>query len=90
MLSKKHQRGFIDPISLFAIGFLVVSLIVGTKVATDRRKSLDIREKAAVDIGDGGGGNACTSAGGDCYIAPSCAKVGKQIVNGGNGCGSAS
>lgn len=32
----------------------------------------------------------CEQAGGACYSAPSCLKVGKQIVNGGSGCDSVS
>ncbi len=64
MLPKKYQKGFVDPLSLFAIGFLVISLIVGTKVVTDRQRSLDIREEAKM-IAD------CTSSS-DCGSGYKC------------------
>ena len=73
MLPKKYQKGFVDPLSLFAIGFLVVSLIVGTKVVTDRQRSLDIRNEAKMiadctSDSDCGSGYKCIV--GDCVIIP--------------------
>jgi hypothetical protein len=47
-LPNKFQEGFIDPISMIALGFLVVSLIVGTTVVIDRTTSFDIREEAKI------------------------------------------
>lgn len=72
MLPKKYQKGFIDPLSLFAIGFLVVSLIVGTKVVTDRQKSLDIRNEAKM-IADCTADSDCGS--GYKCISGSCEKI---------------
>ncbi|MBI4153391.1 hypothetical protein HY503_00105, partial [Candidatus Woesebacteria bacterium] len=48
MLPKKYQRGIIDPLSLVALGFLVVSIFVGTAVVSKKGFNFDIREKAKV------------------------------------------
>jgi hypothetical protein len=73
MLPKKYQKGFVDPLSLFAIGFLVISLIVGTKIVTDRQRSLDIREEAKM-IADCSSDSDCGSGykciGGFCEKIP--------------------
>ncbi len=45
-LPKKYQRGVVDPISLIALGFLVVSLFVGTVVISKKGFNFDIRERA--------------------------------------------
>jgi hypothetical protein len=73
MLSKKYQKGFVDPLSLFAIGFLLVSLIIGTKIVTDRQRSLDIRNEAKMiadcsSDSDCGSGYKCIV--GECVIIP--------------------
>jgi len=46
MLPRKYQKGFVDPLSLFALGFLVVSLFVGTAVVSNPNFTLDIRQRA--------------------------------------------
>ncbi|MBU2035888.1 hypothetical protein KKC36_00345 [Patescibacteria group bacterium] len=51
---KKYLRGFIDPLSLIAIGFLVVSLIVGTVVVTNKGANFDIRKLAFTQTCSGG------------------------------------
>src|SRR4030042_456869 len=48
MLPRKYQKGFADPLSLFALGFLVISLFVGTAVVLNPNFTLDIRERARV------------------------------------------
>ena len=47
-MPNKYQKGLVDPISLFALGFLVVSLFVGATVVKNRGFNFDIREKAAI------------------------------------------
>ena len=44
--SKKNQEGFVSVLSILSLGFLVVSLIVGTLVVTKKGGSFDIREFA--------------------------------------------
>lgn len=51
MTSFKRQKGVIDPISIIAGLFLVVTLIVGTVVVNDRGFSLNIAERAGLDGG---------------------------------------
>jgi hypothetical protein len=73
MLPNKYQKGFVDPLSLFAVVFLVVSLIVGTKVVTDRQRSLDIRNEAKMiadcsSDSDCGSGYKCIV--GECITIP--------------------
>lgn len=45
-MNKHTQKGFIDPLSLISLGFLVVSLVVGTAVVTNRSESFDLRKSA--------------------------------------------
>lgn len=61
------------------LGLLVLVGGLGAGVILVRQQQ-DIREKAATDA------NACERAGGSCYNTPSCARIGRSIVNGGNGC----
>lgn len=42
----KNQKGFVDPLSLIGIGFLVVSLIAGTVVVSKKGFNFDIRNRA--------------------------------------------
>lgn len=42
----KYIKGVIDPISIIGVLFLIVTLVVGTKVTNDRNFSLNIAEKA--------------------------------------------
>ncbi len=46
-LKKKHQRGFIDPLSLISLAFLVVTLITTTVVVSNPQIRHDIRKLAA-------------------------------------------
>ena len=48
----KNQKGFVDPLSLLTIAFLVVSLFVGTAVVSNEGFNFDIREKAAPFLPD--------------------------------------
>jgi hypothetical protein len=41
------QHGFIDPLSLLGIGFLVATIITGTVIVRNQKINMDIREKAA-------------------------------------------
>ncbi len=45
---KMRQEGFIDPLSLIGLGFLVVSLLVGAVVVNKQNANYDIRNKAAM------------------------------------------
>ncbi|WKZ25529.1 MAG: hypothetical protein QY322_04070 [bacterium] len=49
--SQKYIKGVIDPLSIISVLFLVVTLIVGTAVTTNKNFSLNISEKAS--------GNSC-------------------------------
>lgn len=49
---RKNQSGFADPLSLIAVGFLVVSLFVGAAVVKNRNTKLDVREKATVTLAE--------------------------------------
>src|SRR3990167_5932608 len=46
MLPRKNESGIADPISLFALAFLVISMFVGTFVVSNPNITLDIRERA--------------------------------------------
>lgn len=46
--SHKNIFGFIDPISIIGVLFLVVTLAIGTVVTTNKDLSLNISEKAAL------------------------------------------
>ncbi len=66
----KYSRGFIDPLSLIGIGFLLITAIVGTVVANNRNISLNFAEKAiCLDNecevnSDCGTGYRCATSGG--------------------------
>lgn len=55
-----NREGVIDPLSLIGLGILVFSLIVGTKVATDKERRLETRKEASL-------GALCRENGGDCF-----------------------
>ncbi len=75
----KKIQGFIDPLSLFAVVFLLATLAVGTYVTTNRGISLNIAEKASETTGDLGG-----------YLppnSPTCTPKCDGKTCGDNGCG---
>jgi hypothetical protein len=45
-MPKRNTKGFIDPISIIGVLFLIITLVVGTKVTNDRNISLNINEQA--------------------------------------------
>jgi hypothetical protein len=45
-MPKRNTKGFIDPISIIGVLMLVITLVVGTKVASDKGFSLNIIEQA--------------------------------------------
>ncbi|MFH1971681.1 MAG: hypothetical protein ABIJ05_04850, partial [Patescibacteria group bacterium] len=48
-LKRKVSKGFIDPLSLFSIGFLVISLLVGVYAISKSDVEFDFRNKAVGD-----------------------------------------
>lgn len=50
----KFSRGFIDPLSLIALGFLLVTVVVGSVVTNNKNVSLSIFEKASACVPEGG------------------------------------
>lgn len=54
--TRKNLSGFVDPISIIGVLFLVVTLTIGTAVTTNKGFSLNISEKAA---GNSNTGNSC-------------------------------
>lgn len=53
-MKRKFQKGVVDPISLIAVLFLVVTLTVGTAVTTNKDFSLNMFEKASGGCEDKG------------------------------------
>ena len=56
MKRRSFERGFIDPLSLIGLGFLVVTLIVGTVTVNNIENNQNISEKAAGACGTTGTG----------------------------------
>lgn len=47
------RKGFIDPISIIGLGFLVVTLVLGTAVVNKKDINLDFVKRASrIDVGD--------------------------------------
>ncbi len=58
-IEASRQAGFIDPLSLAALGFLVISLIVGSFVVSDKGRNFSPFKKAYY-------GGLCKAEGGEC------------------------
>lgn len=66
-MRSRLQRGFIDPLSLIGLGFLVVSIVVGAAVVRNRNVNMDIRKKAATTCIDPCQSDAECATGEYCY-----------------------
>lgn len=71
---RKHQSGFIDPLSLISLGFLVISLLVGTVAVNKQNANYDTRSRAKVcadeciDDSDCGEGQQCSRLANGCPV----------------------
>ena len=73
---RRRQEGFIDPVSLIGLGFLVFTLLIGTVVVNKQNANYDIRNKARVcpdeciNDSDCGKNQQCYRPAGGCPVFP--------------------